>query len=148
MSKSSEREHGKKRSAIVRMLGEAGVTQAEVARQFGVSEQYVSKIALDSSTAVQVLRMVTNEDFIAKEGHIMDMLLDRMMQPDVLEKATLNQLSVAYGILSEKRLLHEGKATVIFGNDRREQINDLAVQLMEEAQRRGITIDVADVTHG
>ena len=141
MSKSSEREHGKKRSAIVRMLGEAGVTQAEVARQFGVSEQYVSKIALDSSTAVQVLRMVTNEDFIAKEGHIMDMLLDRMMQPDVLEKATLNQLSVAYGILSEKRLLHEGKATVIFGNDRREQINDLAVQLMEEAQRRGITIE-------
>ena len=130
-----------KRSAIVRMLGEPGVTQAEVARQFGVSDQYVSRVALASAGAVEVLRMVTNEGLIQKEGHIMDMLLDRMMEPDVLDKATLNQLSVAYGILSEKRLLHEGKATVIFGNDRREQINDLAVELMAEARRRGITIE-------
>ena len=130
-----------KRAAIVEALGQAGMKQKDVALQFGVSGPYVSKIAKSSEVAITALRMTTTQGFIDKSAHVMDLVLDRMMDHDVINKASLNQLAVTYGILNQNKLLQEGKATVIFGNDRREQVNDLTAQLMAEAKRRGVTID-------
>ena len=131
-----------KRAAIVSAIGRAGLKQKDVARQFGVSVQYVSKIAQSSEVAVTALRTTTTQGFIDKSAHVMDMVLDRMMDQDVINKAALNQLAVTYGILNQNKLLQEGRATVIFGNDRREQVNELAAQLIAEGRRRGMTIDV------
>ena len=134
-----------RRAAIVEAVGKSDGKRggkAAIARKLGVSKQYVDKVLKQEVTAVQALRMTTTQGFINKSAHVMDMVLDRMMDQEVIDTATLNQLAVAYGILNQNKLLQEGKATVIFGNERREQVNDLAVQLMEEAKRRGITIDV------
>lgn len=132
-----------KRAAIVSALGRDGMSRKAVAEQFGVSPQYVGRVARSSEAVVSILRMTTTQGFIDKSAHVMDLVLDRMMDQDVINKASLNQLAVTYGILNQNKLLQEGKATVIFGNDRREQVNDLAVQLMAEAKRRGVVIDVA-----
>ena len=142
-----------RRAAIVEAVGKSDGKRggkAAIARKLGVSKQYVDKVLKQEVTAVQALRMTTTQGFINKSAHVMDMVLDRMMDQEVIDTATLNQLAVTYGILNQNKLLQEGKATVIFGNERREQVNDLAVQLMEEAKRRGITIDVeaTEVTDG
>lgn len=130
-----------KRAAIISAIGRDGMSRKDVAAQFGVSRAYVDKIARGSEAAVSILRMTTTQGFIDKSAHVMDMVLDRMMDQEVINKASLNQLAVTYGILNQNKLLQEGKATVIFGNERREQVNDLAVQLMAEAKRRGVVID-------
>ena len=131
-----------KRAAIVEALGRDGLGVSAVARQFGVTHGYVSQIAKDSAVAVEVLRTTTTQGFINKSNHARDLILDRMMQSEVIEKASLNQLAVAYGILTDKNLLLEGKATVIFGNDMRRDLNSLAAEALAEARRRGVTIDV------
>lgn len=131
-----------KRAAIISAIGRDGMGISAVARQFGVSHAYVSKLSKESSVAVEVLRTTTTQGFINKSNHARDLILDRMVQPDVIEKASLNQLAVAYGILTDKNLLLEGKATVIFGNDMRRDLNSLAAEALAEARRRGVTIDV------
>ena len=128
-------------AAIIEAVVVGGKTQTEVAREYNISKMRVSKIIKDGQPMAQTLRMVSTQGFIDKSGDIMDRILDSMSDEDIA-KATLNQRAVTYGILAQNRLLMEGKATVIFGNDRREQVNDLAVQLMAEAKRRGVTIDV------
>ena len=127
-------------AAIVEAVVVGGKTQAAVAREFGIGKMRVSKIMKASQPLAQTLRMVSTQGFIDKSGDIMDRILDSMSDDDIA-KATLNQRAVTYGILAQNRLLMEGKATVIFGNDRREQVNDLTAQLMAEAKRRGVTID-------
>ena len=127
-------------AAIIEAVVVGGKTQAEVAREYNISKMRVSKIMKAGQPMVQTLRMVSTQGFIDKSGDIMDRILDSMSDEDIA-KATLNQRAVTYGILAQNRLLMEGKATVIFGNDRREQVNDLTAQLMAEAKRRGVTID-------
>lgn len=127
-------------AAIVEAVVVDGLTQTEVARRFGISKMRVSKIVRTEQPLARQLRMVSTQGFIDKSGDVMDRLLDSMTD-DAIEAATLNQRAVTYGILAQNRLLMEGKATVIFGNDRRQQVNDLAVELMAEAKRRGVVID-------
>ena len=131
-------------AAIIEAVVVGGKTQAEVAREYNISKMRVSKIMKAGQPMVQTLRMVSTQGFIDKSGDIMDRILDSMSDEDIA-KATLNQRAVTYGILAQNRLLMEGKATVIFGNDRREQVDDLTAQLMAEAKRRGVTIDATAV---
>ena len=127
-------------AAIIEAVVVGGKTQVEVAREYGISKNRVGAIMKAGAATARTLRMVSTQGFIDKSGDIMDRILDSMSDDDIA-KATLNQRAVTYGILAQNRLLMEGKATVIFGNDRREQVNDLTAQLMAEAKRRGVTIE-------
>lgn len=129
-------------AAIVEAVVVGGKTQAEVAREYGISKNRVGAIMKAGAPLARTLRMVSTQGFIDKSGDIMDRILDSMSDEDIA-KATLNQRAVTYGILAQNRLLMEGKATVIFGNERRERVDDLAAQLMAEAKRRGVTIDAS-----
>ena len=55
-------------------------------------------------------------------------------------KATFKDLATSVGVLVDKAQLLEGKPTAIMGRGEREQLDDLLPKLLEEASRRGITL--------
>lgn len=66
-------------------------------------------------------------------------ILNSIDDQDIFE-AELQQRMVSFGILTQNRQLLEGKATVIFGSERRERVEALAAALLAEADRRGIKV--------
>ncbi len=135
---------GLRNTAVIEAVVVDGMTMKAAAKKFGISDRRVSQILKrDGGEDVSVsraLRVVHTDGLIAKGKDAIDRILDSITDDDI-RNAPLNQRTVAMGIISQNVLLWEGKATVIFGNDRREQVNDLTAQLMAEAKRRGVTID-------
>jgi len=59
--------------------------------------------------------------------------------------ANLRDLAVTFGILAEKRQLLKGEPTQILSINERSHMNELIPDLIKEAGRRGMTIDVTPV---
>lgn len=89
----------------------------------------VNGLALDTA---QLTRMI--------EGHIVEIF--RQLTPKKYAQATAAQLHSALDKLIEKRQLVKGEATVIYGQERREKIEELMPLMLEEARRRGLDIDL------
>ncbi len=67
------------------------------------------------------------------------------MDDKVFAEANLRDLSIALGILLEKRQLLKGEPTQILSVGERKNMNDLLPEIVAEAQRRGMTIDMTPV---
>ena len=56
-------------------------------------------------------------------------------------KASFKDLAMAAGVMVDKAQLLEGKPTQITGNEERKKLDELLPRLVEEAGRRGITLE-------
>ena len=87
------------------------------------------------------LRKYQTADFLAliedRLGRALECMDDRRFA-----KAELRDLAVASGILAEKRQLLRGEPTGIFSVEDRRRLTDLIPLLLEEARRRGETIEL------
>lgn len=99
---------------------------------------------------LEEVRRATTETLIESIERKLPMLLDGIDKSKV-EKSTLRDIAVAFGVLAEKRQLLKGEPTQILTYEERENLNDLAPQIIKEMERRGMVIEaeyheVADVT--
>ena len=62
--------------------------------------------------------------------------------------ASLKELGIYFGIVTDKRLLLEGKATQIMTVEDRRSMQEMLPILLKEAQRRGLTIDMEPIQEG
>ncbi len=78
-------------------------------------------IELMDSTALRLLLAINDEERI--------------------EKATVQQLSIAFGTIVDKSRLLKGEPTAIYRHEDIRKLDELGAALMKEMQRRGITVD-------
>jgi len=57
-----------------------------------------------------------------------------------IDKASLRDVAIAYGVLIDKKQLLEGKPTQILSVEERQELSDLLPALLREAERRGILV--------
>lgn len=79
------------------------------------------------------------------QGLIEDRMLKALEYMDdvTFASADLKDLSIAFGVLYDKRQLLMGQPTQIMTVTERQSLNDLLPEIVKEAQRRGITIDAS-----
>lgn len=91
----------------------------------------------------QELREQTTKGFLAQMEDRLDRAL-HYLDDYVLSAASAKDLAVVIGILTEKRQLLRGEPTQILSTEERQTLNVLIPVVIREAQRRGITIDMAE----
>lgn len=90
---------------------------------------------------------IVNEVKVWSTKHFQDMLDDRIgkalgyLDDSVLSSASAKDLAITIGILIEKRALLRGEPTQILTVEERQNLNVLVSAVVQEATRRGITID-------
>lgn len=86
-----------------------------------------------------------------RHKELLSLIEDRMgkaleyMDDVAFSTASLRDLALAFGILHDKRQLLLGQPTQILTVQERKDLNDLLPEIVQEAQRRGITIDSSPV---
>ena len=117
----------------------------EAAKECGMKPSVVEGLARRMRTrylgVTDQMRAIKTKDMIVKIderiGHALNYLDDYVMAD-----AGFRDLAMGVGILIEKRQLLRGEPTQIISVDERASLNKLLPMLVEEARRRGITIDV------
>ena len=95
----------------------------------------------NANRAVKEIR--TKDIVIGLEAKI-DMALE-YMDDTVFAKANLRDLSIALGILIEKRQLLRGEPTQILSTEERKTLDISIPLIVKEAQRRGMIIDMTPI---
>ena len=90
---------------------------------------------------VEAKKMALAEE-IAKVQEIKEMIL-QFADPVAIAGTSLKDLSIAYGVFTDKALLLGGKPTAIIDINARRELDKLLPELFAEARRRGITIDAS-----
>jgi hypothetical protein len=116
-----------------------------------VLERMIKRIRAQYQPVVGELKQVHT-------GELVKLLDDRAqrallwMDDEVLAKSSAKDLAIIAGIMLEKRALLRGEPTQILSVDDRQSMNDLIPQVLAEAQKRGMFVDVlegcVDVTPG
>lgn len=68
-------------------------------------------------------------------------LLLAIDETERMEKATVQQLAVAFGVLVDKARLLKGEPTAIYRHEDVRKLDELGAAIMSEMKRRGIAID-------
>ena len=117
----------------------------EVAKECGIPVSTVSSIVRrmrrDAHPALHELKSIKTsqlQELIDKKA----MMALHYMDETAFEEANLRDLGITLGILLEKRQLLRGEPTVIMSHAERKHLNEIVPVFMEEAKRRGYTIDV------
>ena len=110
----------------------------ETARVLGVPEATVRKhIAPDVKDEFAQVRAEKRVDIIAKAAGVQIALLDAMIDPDALKKASLQEKATAFGIVTDKIQLMSGEATERHEHRNTTEARDtLARRVDELAERR------------
>ena len=117
-----------------------------VAKECGLKPSLVQAIARRMKTrylgVTEQMRAIKTHDMIQKIderiGHALTYIDDYVMAD-----ANFRDLSMGVGILIEKRQLLKGEPTQIISVDERKTLNQLLPLLIQEATRRGVTIEAS-----
>ena len=63
------------------------------------------------------------------------------MTPDKMEKATVQQLAIAMGVLTDKARLMRGEPTAIYRVEDSRKLDEIGKAILQEMDARGITFD-------
>ena len=118
--------------AVAREAGEAGPTEVALVDR-GRSRVGVGEVAKARPLKSGEIVAMT-EDVIYRAWAALD--------DDKLKNSTAAQIATVLGIAIDKRQILKGEATVIFGTERRKQVEEMLPALLEEARRRGIQVDL------
>jgi len=103
------------RETVLLEYAQTGTYRA-AARKAGCSVDSAQRIVrsseLESDTPVGQMRTQKKVDIAEKMGDVQLVLLDAMMDPAKIKEARFQELAVALGIVTEKRLLMTGQPTV------------------------------------
>ena len=78
---------------------------------------------------------ITIEQIIVKIGHVQERLLDAMLEPSKVEKASMQELATSLGIVTDKRQLLAGDPTSRSENVSNDASTRLTPEQMEQAAR-------------
>ena len=123
---------------------ECNVTK--LAKAVGLPQQTAHKIVQRLETRYMPLtkevERFTTKTILEKIETALPLVLDKLADPDLINKSTLREVAVTANILVDKRQLLRGEPTQIVSVDERQALNDLAPVFLAEARRRGQVIDV------
>ncbi len=105
------------------------------------SERLLRRLRARIMPATNELRAVKTGSIVAKIEDKIDRALD-WLDDEVLAASSAKDLAIVLGIMIEKRNLLRGEPTHIFSSTERQSLDELMPQLMKEAERRGLTIEM------
>ncbi len=130
---------------IVVGLSAPAASVARVARDLGISADAVTKIARKLEGELQPLKRevveIRVEELTKQFGTLARDAIDAIT-PEKLDAASASQLAIVSGIASEKYLLLRGQPTQRVEVGHRHEMDEVVKMLLQEAIRRGVTIDV------
>lgn len=116
----------------------------EFAKSAGVPPRVVQALARRIMAGMGLMKVEAKKmalaEEIAKVQEIKEMIL-QFADPVAIAGTSLKDLSIAYGVFTDKALLLGGKPNVIVDFNQRRQLQQLLPEMLAEARRRGITID-------
>jgi len=134
-----------------RVAEEPWLVISEMAYKLGLAPQTVQALIDRLKTRYQPvvaeIRKVTTKDLLGLMDERMRMALEYMTDGKMAE-AGIKDLAIMFGILTEKRALLRGEPTQIIGTKERQNLTDLLPELLKEAQRRGMTVDLNPAEFG
>lgn len=122
-------------AVILQAASEVGITRAHAAG-------LLRRLAVQKSGFRSRLDRLTTREMIAAIEDRLALVLEYIDEFGI-SGASPKDLAIMFGILVEKRQLLLGEPTQILSVEERKKINELIPALVEEAQRRGMTIDMA-----
>ncbi len=124
-------------------------THAEIAAEAGVSRDTVTRANKKLNTRLSVLKGeledVKASELVQMTGTLGKRILESIDQEDI-DKASLAQKMVAFGISVDKWNVLSGKPSRIYTVEDRRSLNEITEALVAEARRRGMD-DIVDVPH-
>lgn len=106
-----------------------------------VSEAMLKRLRVKFFGAVHEVKALKTAEIVRTIEEKIDMI--RFYLDDkVMAEASARDLMLGFGVLVEKRQLLRGEPTQIVSDHERKKINELVPLLIQEARRRGRTIDV------
>jgi len=108
---------------------------------YGTAKNLYERLRTEYLPLLETLRKFQTKDFLALIDNRLGLALEHLTD-DKLAKAEVRDLAVAIGILTEKRQLLRGEPTSILSVEDRRTLAELVPLLLEEARRRGETIDL------
>lgn len=118
---------------------------SELAYKLGLNpstvQALVDRLKTRYQPVVAEIRKVTTKDLLGLIDERLRMALEYMTDGKMAE-AGVKDLAILFGILTEKRALLRGEPTQIIGTKERQNLTDLLPELLKEAQRRGMTVDL------
>lgn len=107
------------------------------------ADRIVERMRKRHSAVTAKLRKVTTKELLAAiEDRAMAAL--EFLTDEKLAESSGRDLAVIFGILSEKRQLLRGEPTQILSIDERKNLSVLVPQLIKEAERRHLTVDMTN----
>lgn len=126
-------------------LGDKFFKVSELAHALGLKpatvQALVDRLQRRYQPVVAEIRKVTTGDILALAEERLQMALEYMTDVKLAE-ASGRDLAVIVGILTEKRALLRGEPTQIVSNADRANLMELLPELLKEAQRRGMVVDL------
>jgi len=131
-------------AAALDVMTDPGATINKAAKLLGLPAStlrgFMRRMKLRNASALQDIREV-------KAAELVKLLDDRALKAisyindDNLAGASPRDLAVVSGIMIDKSQLLQGQPTQIISHEERKKLNDLIPLLVNEAKRRGITIE-------
>lgn len=134
---------------IVKALDGTSTSAATIlnaAAEVGISRSHAAgllrRLAVRKAGFRSRLDRMTTRDLISAIEDRLALVLEYIDEFGI-SGSSPKDLAIMFGILVEKRQLLLGEPTQILSVEERKRINELIPALVEEAQRRGMTIDMA-----
>ena len=123
-----------------------GLKQAAEACNFptGALQALVKRLETKYQPVGEHVKKMKTNDILRMINEKIYMALDHM-DPYTFANAELRDLAVTFSILAEKRQLLMGEPTQILSVQERSHMNELIPNIIREAERRGMTIDVTPI---
>lgn len=131
---------------IVSMAEDPGESIHALARACGMKEStatdIVKRMNMRYQPVIEEVKRATSDSLIKQIEEKLPMLLDGIDQKKV-DAATLRDIAVAVGVLTEKRQLLKGEPTQIMTFEERLNMDKLGPALLKELERRDLVVDVS-----
>lgn len=116
----------------------------KLAKSMGVPARVAQALARRIVAGMGMMKAEAKRMSLAEEiGKVTDIkqMILEYADPVAIAAAGLKDLTIAYGVLTDKALLLGGKPNVIVDFNMRRQLAELMPAMLAEAKRRGLTID-------
>jgi len=112
-------------------------------KKHGLHPETVKRLHMELMThhqdEIEELRQINGKQLTARIEDKLSLALDHMTK-EKYEKATLQQVSINFGILMEKRQLLRGEPTAIISIEESRNLGEMANQVYKELNRRGMAV--------
>ena len=127
-------EHGEDVNAVMDACHTVGMPRDMVAA-------LINRLAVTKAGHRRVPKKITTRELVGRIEERLD-LVTHYLDELGMAQASPKDLAIIFGILVEKRQLLLGEPTQILSTTERTHINDLIPELVKEAKRRGMIIDL------